>query len=91
MSDFKTLYLNGTITFDKINEFIEKWHLESNNNNNNNNNLTLQEFLGLTDDEYHTSKLGLSNLKRLLDVQKNHKSIASFSTKINKHYNKSML
>ena len=78
MSNFKTQYLNDEIKFDKINDFIEKWHSSHGT-------LLLQEFLGITEDEYHASKLGLSNLKKILDAQK-HKSVASFSEIINKHY-----
>jgi hypothetical protein len=80
MSDFKTQYLKGEIAFNKINDFISKWHESSDTK------ITLQDFLGLTDTEYHASLHGLSNLKKILDSEKHKKSVASFSDVINKHY-----
>lgn len=83
MSNFKMQYLNGEIPIEKLDDFVEEWHSSSNKE-------SLQDFLGLTDEEFVASGHGLSNLKKLLDTQK-HKATANinkYSKAVEKHLKK---
>ncbi len=73
MSNFKQLYLQSKIQIGKLDEFISKWHSGAGNGT------SLQDFLGLSDDDMGPFLRGESELKKTLDAQKR-KSI------VEKHY-----
>jgi len=73
---FKELYLADQVSIEQLDDFIDEWHTKYSGSK------TLQEFLGLTDEENQACMHGETNLKRLLDKQKTHKSVAKFSLAI---------
>jgi hypothetical protein len=70
---FKEQYLAGLITFDSIHDWIEKWHKSSNS-------LSLQDFLGFTNEEMQLLVKGDGSLLKKLNTKK------SLTKKIASHY-----
>lgn len=75
---FKSLYLEGKVTIDQLDDFIEEWHSKPETQ-------TLPEFLGLTLAEFKIFMRGYSELQKVLDIEKR-KTVATYSDKIRDYY-----
>jgi predicted DNA-binding transcriptional regulator YafY len=63
MSNFKTEYLQGNIKFEDISKYISDWHKTTSKE-------TLDDFLGLTEDEMQLLVKGDNSLKQKWDAEK---------------------
>jgi hypothetical protein len=68
-NNFKQDYIDDKINYDNIVEYIDTWHTSSSS-------LSLMDYLGLTDKEYHLMSLDDGSLKKELDNLKNNKMTA---------------
>jgi len=69
MTNFKEQYLNDEIDIDQLDDFIDSWHK-------NKPNISLQDFLGLNDDEFTACTHGETQLKQKLDALKKEKAVS---------------
>ena len=69
MANFKEQYLNDEIDIDQLDDFIASWHKDKPK-------LSLQEFLGLNDDEFTAFAHGETQLKQKLDALKKEKAVS---------------
>lgn len=65
MSNFKEKYLKENIDISVIDDFIDEWHTNPKG--------TLQEFLGLSNEEFQAYTHSEKKLKKLLDEEKKKK------------------
>jgi hypothetical protein len=75
MTNFKEQYINGKIDITKIDEHVEEWHQKKPQ-------ISLQEYLGLDDEEFAAFLLGESKLKKLLDQKIKYESAGSFLSRV---------
>jgi hypothetical protein len=75
MSNFKEKYLKDEVTIVDLDDFIDIWHKGTEEQ-------SLQDFLGLSDEEYLACSHGETKLKQLLDKQKKqqHKTASKLMT-----------
>lgn len=72
MSNFKEQFLQGKIEFEKVTDFIKKWHESSTSQD-------IPEYLGLSENEYHLLLRGDGSLKKKLERMKKGKFNAASS------------
>ena len=80
MTNFKTKYLNNEVTIKDLDKYIGEWH------NKGTSNLSLQDFLGFTDEEFTAFAHGENQIKKKLDALKSnqkYENTGSFLSKIN--------
>jgi len=70
MKTFKEKYLNGEVTIENIDDFVEEWHRNSKSDK-----TTLQDFLGFTKEEMDAFIQGEKVLESKLNTLK-HKSVS---------------
>lgn len=65
MNSFKEQYLSGKVDISKLDDFVDDWHKDKTKK------MTLQDYLGFNDDEYAAFAHSETEIKNLLDSQKN--------------------
>lgn len=70
MSNFFEKYMNDEVTVDDLDDFLEEWHNSASN-------LEIDEYLGLTEEQYFAWCQDPEKLKQMLDKIKSTRKVAS--------------